>query len=98
MDRRLPWWMLLSAALLTAVLVPLAIWGAYLGIAWANDHGRYVIPAQATVTGDLVTVASANAGRVTALRATTGAAVRRGDPIADVEIAAPVHKIGRAHV
>lgn len=90
MGRRLPWWLLWGWAGTVAVVVVLALWGVDLGVQFIVDRSRYVSAASASVSGDLVTVASVNAGRVTSLRATTGAAVRQGDSLADIELAAPV--------
>ena len=90
MHRRLPWWLLVTWAVLVAAAVPLLLWGLQVGTRYAYDRTNYVSATTASVTGDLVTVASVNAGRVAVLRTTTGAKVREGDPLAEIEMAAPV--------
>jgi multidrug resistance efflux pump len=90
MHRRLPWWILVGWGAFVAALVPLLLWGLVSGFQYANDWSSVVTASSASVSGDLVTVASVNAGRVARLRTTTGAKVRQGDPLAEVELAAPV--------
>lgn len=90
MGRRMPVWLLVGWAAAVAVLIPLTLWGVRLGVQALADRSHFVSAASASVSGDMVAVASANAGRVASLRATTGAAVRRGDTLADIELAAPV--------
>ena len=90
MHRRLPWWILVTWGAFVAAMVPLLLWGLVAGFQYANDWSSVVTASSAAVSGDLVTVASVNAGRVAALRATTGVKVRQGDLLAEVELAAPV--------
>ncbi len=90
MYRRLPWWILVTWAVLVAAAVPLLLWGLQTGVRYAYDRTNYVFASTASVSGDLVTVASVNAGRVAAIRTTTGAKVREGDSLAEIEMAAPV--------
>ena len=90
MRRRLPWWLLVTWAVLVAAAVPLVLWGLQASVRYASNRTNYVSATSAAVSGDLVTVASVNAGRVAMLRTTTGAKVREGDPLAEIEIAAPV--------
>ncbi len=90
MHRRLPWWILVAWAATVAGVVPLLLWGLLSGYQYLSDRTRFVTAATATVSGDFVTVASVNTGRVAMLRATTGAKVRLGDSLAEVELAAPV--------
>lgn len=90
MHRKLPWWILVGWAATVAAAVPLLLWGALVGVQYLNDWSTVVTANSATVSGDFVTVASVNAGRIATLRAVTGARVREGDPLAEVEIAAPV--------
>ena len=90
MARRMPWWLLVGWAAAVAVLIPLTLWGVRLGVQALADRSYFVSSASASVSGDMVAVASVNAGRVASLRATTGATVRRGDTLADIELAAPV--------
>ncbi|MGE3856570.1 MAG: HlyD family efflux transporter periplasmic adaptor subunit [Dehalococcoidia bacterium] len=90
MHRKLPWWILVGWAALVAGAVPLLLWGLLAGFRYANDWSSVVSATSANVSGDFVTVASVNAGRVAVLRAATGARVREGETLAEVEIAAPV--------
>ncbi|MDA0301822.1 MAG: HlyD family efflux transporter periplasmic adaptor subunit [Chloroflexi bacterium] len=90
MHRRWPWWILVSWAAIVAATVPLLLWGLVAGFRYANDWSSVVTASSASVSGDLVTVATVNAGRVAALHATAGARVRAGDALAEVELPAPV--------
>ena len=90
MARRLPWWLLVGWATLIAVLIPLTLWGVERGVVYVAGRSNYVSAASASVSGDLVAVASVNAGRIASIRTTTGATVRQGESLADVELAAPV--------
>lgn len=90
MPRRLPWWLLVGWAAAVAVAIPLALWGLQFGVLYLRDRTEYVSATNASVSGEPVAVASVNAGRVAAIRAATGAMTRQGDPLADIELAAPV--------
>ncbi len=90
MSRRLRFGLLVAWAAVVAVLVPLALWGGIVGFEYFRDGGRYVSTTAASVSGDLVVVASVNAGRVVRVYPGTGASVREGDALAEVELAAPV--------
>ena len=83
-------WLLTGWAALVAALVPLALWGVLLGYQYVSDGNHFVSTFNASVSGDLVVVASVNAGRVVRVRPVTGATVREGDALADVELPAPI--------
>ena len=82
--------LLFAWAALIAVLVPLALWGAYEGVLYVTTSGNYVSISNAVVSGDLVPVGSVNAGRVSDVRVAPGTAVRQGEVLASIEIPAAV--------
>lgn len=90
MSRRLPWWLLVGWTVAVAAAIPLALWGVVVGARFVTDQSRFVTATSASVAGDLVAVASVNAGRLASIRVAPGATVRAGDLLADVELAAPV--------
>ena len=83
-------WLLAAWTVLVAALVPLVLWGGVVGYEYVSDSNHFVSTFNASVSGDLVVVASVNAGRVVRVRPVTGATVREGDLLADVELPAPV--------
>lgn len=90
MSRRLRFFLLTGWALTVAALVPLSVWGAFAAFQWVTTSGNYLTSSNATVTGDLVTVSSVNAGRVTDLHLLPGAPVKEGEPLVSIELPAPV--------
>lgn len=90
MARRFPWWLLIGWAALVAAAGPLTLWGVERAVLYVHDRTSYVSATSAVISGDLVAVASVNAGRVASIHASTGTAVRQGDPLAEIELAAPV--------
>ena len=86
MTRRLPWWLLVGWAAAVAVAIPLLAWGGVTGVEYLTGRSRYVTAASASISGDLIAVASVNAGRVAALHTTAGGTVRQGDALAGYAI------------
>ena len=90
MSYRVRFALLVGWAALVAVLVPLALWGASAAFRAIATSGDYVSVSNAVVSGELVAVGSVNAGRVAEVLVAPGAAVRQGDPLASIELPAPV--------
>ena len=86
MSRRVRFLLLTLWGITVAALVPLTLWGAVAGFQWIATGGNYVSSSNAVVSGDLVAVGSVNAGRVSDLRVSPGAVVRRGEVLASIEL------------